>query len=225
MLLSACSSNFNYVGSNYQFTTNDEFKKTINKHLVQSGYYSRSERKTYHDNSYKSSDFEFIKVDSIGSYPINKMIVTVTSHRTGEKLKHQLLIKLDSAVFILPFHQIEIKNSEEHYTEKVENSRNELISVCIPERQEEIVKPDGTKETITIPSTTETKWVTVTDESHIPHVNPIRIERITIFFTNSIIDEIKKAQKLSFKIYYDEHGVWLNPYDKQIAVLKDFLKI
>lgn len=217
-LFSSCS-----IGYNTQFVTEDEAQKIKKKHLLQSGYYVKTERNFINENSYFDSEFQFIKADSNNTLVSNKMILILKSHRTGEKLKKQILIKIDDKEFFLPIHKVEIQNSEFNSTETVETTRSENVTVCIPERKEEVTKADGTKETVTIPATSEIQAVTVKDESHISHVSPIRIDRITVFLNDAMISEIKKAQKLSFKIYYEEHGVWLNPYLSQIEKLKIFL--
>jgi hypothetical protein len=223
ILLLACSLYAcDTIGVGQTFSTVDELQQTKQLHLVQH-YTSISERPIAYDIAYYSNAFEFINTTLKNGERKTQLLLTIKTQRGSYNLKKQLLLQIDSVNYQLPFVRVEIENDEVSYTSTTSTPRTENITVCIPSSTQEVTKSDGTKETVTIPATSETKTVTVYDNSTINNTDFLRKDKAIVALDDEIIAKIKNSKQFAFKIYYDFHGVWLKPDEYQKRNLKAFL--
>jgi hypothetical protein len=171
----ACAS---ITGFSQSFNTEDELQQTRQSHLLQKGYFSKSERPYYLENAYYDSEFEFIKTATKNGEPKVHLLLTINTRRAAASLKKQLLLQIDSVNYELPFERVEIENSEISYSSTSTTPRFENVTVCIPSSTQEVTKADGTKETVTVPASSETKSVTVYDHKALYRTKP----NVEVFF-------------------------------------------
>lgn len=211
------------MGVSFPFQTEDELQKTKQSHLLQKGYFSKSERPYYLENAYYDSEFEFIKVATKNGEAKTHLLLTINTRRAAANLKKQLLLQIDSVNYELAFERVEIENNEVSYSTSTTTPRLESVTVCVPSSTQEVTKSDGTKETIRIPAKSETKSVMVYDQSTTNTTDLLRSDKAIIALSDEIIQKIKNSKQFKFKIYYEFHGIWLEPYQEQNRALKAFL--
>jgi hypothetical protein len=205
--------------TNQQYTTLDEVAKQEYKHLRQQAYSCKSERA--YDNTLVSHSFEFIK--NIKEEHNVKILLNINSLRSAEPLKRQMIVKLNEEVIVLPYLSVRSNNDAQNVSSTTSTPRYQSVTIDIPESTQEITKADGTKETVKIPASTRSESVLVNDQVSHNEVQFLRNEQAMIQLNSDVINKIKNANSLSFKIYYENHGIWLKPSEAQLYSLKSFL--